>query len=65
MKLLAVRTFFALAFASLLRAQNPESDPDTIFRETAQKVAAGLKYQQGEITLQGGLAKISKKQPLE
>ena len=45
----------AVALSPLLRAQ----DDEAAYRKKAQAIADGLKYQKGEITLKGGLAKIA------
>lgn len=58
MKTLASLWLTLVALLTLASAQTPTNDPEAIFREKLQKLADGLKYQQGEITLRGGVAKI-------
>ncbi len=59
MKLLSLMPLLLLAWSPILSAEEAAPDAVNTFRERAQKVADGLKYQQGEINLRGGLAKIS------
>src|SRR5438046_794023 len=47
-----------IAFAPVAHAQKAEADDATLKAE-AEKLIRGLKYQHGEITLKGGVAKMT------
>src|ERR1051326_1087564 len=58
-KLLLASALIVSAFTPLYSADDPKPEDEAARIAAVQKFAAGLKYQEGEIILRGGLAKIT------